>query len=100
MVVSGMVFEVVEQYMNWIRVLMGDEPSAWMSTKAEETLELLTPARTEILIMNPVVSKRNVCKFLGLCARIMPRTLCNSAGVALKGDCGADNQEPHQLSSP
>lgn len=50
----GTIFEVVEQEGDWLRVLMGEAPSAWMSSSAQG-MPLLAPARRHEFVMDPAV---------------------------------------------
>lgn len=57
----GTIFEVAEQSGDWLRVLMGEAASAWMSSSAQGT-PLLKPARKDVFIMDPAVrTKYFVC---------------------------------------
>ncbi|CAM9939967.1 unnamed protein product [Scytosiphon promiscuus] len=50
----GTIFEVAEQAGEWLRVLMGDAPSAWMSSAAQG-MPLLRPARKDLFVMDPAL---------------------------------------------
>ncbi|CAM9349890.1 unnamed protein product, partial [Sphacelaria rigidula] len=50
----GTIFEVAEQSGDWMRVLMGNEASAWMISKAQG-MSLLRPARREHYVMDPAL---------------------------------------------
>eukprot|EP00903_Cladosiphon_okamuranus_P008211 g7904.t1 len=50
----GTIFEVAEQAGDWLRVLMGDAPSAWMSASAQG-MPLLAPARRHEFVMDPAL---------------------------------------------
>lgn len=53
----GTIFEAAEQCGDWMRVLMGEEASAWMSASAQG-MSLLRPARREQYIMDPAVRNK------------------------------------------
>lgn len=55
----GTIFEVAEQSGDWMRVLMGNEASAWMISKAQG-MSLLRPARREHYVMDPAVRPTTV----------------------------------------
>lgn len=59
----GTVFEVAEQAGDWLRVLMGDAPSAWMSSSAQG-MPLLAPARRHEFVMDPAVRAGFILLFL------------------------------------
>lgn len=58
----GTVFEVAEQAGDWLRVLMGDAPSAWMSASAQG-MPLLAPASRHEFVMDPAVRACRVCYY-------------------------------------
>lgn len=70
----GTIIEVAEQSGDWMRVLMGNEASAWMICKAQG-MSLLRPARREHYIMDPAVRQTAVAwppeHFLIPCTRRM-----------------------------
>ncbi|CAM9795118.1 unnamed protein product, partial [Ectocarpus sp. 4 AP-2014] len=54
----GTIFEVAEQSAEWLRVLMGDAASAWMSSSAQG-MPLLKPARRDVFIMDPALAAKH-----------------------------------------
>ncbi|CAM9980422.1 unnamed protein product, partial [Ectocarpus fasciculatus] len=54
----GTIFEVAEQSAEWLRVLMGDAASAWMSSSAQG-MPLLKPARKDVFIMDPALAAKH-----------------------------------------
>lgn len=53
----GTIFEVAEQSGDWMRVLLGEEASAWMISSAQG-MSLLRPTRRELYVMDPAVRGR------------------------------------------
>ena len=56
----GTVFEAAEKSDEWVRVLLGEKASAWMSSSAQG-MSLLEPAQRRVFVMNPEVRCRWVC---------------------------------------